>query len=293
MTDLAAHVTMLQRSPSYVASVPEKDIISNTLRQYIPEKWVYHSARIRNILLGIGVYNVSKNFPNKMRKMLIGHVKKRVGTDFDMKHFNPKYSPWDERLCAAPDGDLFKELKSGRASIVTSTIECFTQNGIRLSSGEELEADLIITATGLEVQIMGGIELTLDSQPVDIHSKLYYKGTMLEDVPNVAMVFGYTNSSWTLKADLISEYFCRVINYMDKHDYQQCTPRNYDADMQREPFINISAGYIQRAMSKLPQQGGKKPWKLYQNYIKDYYAFRFKPIHDSALTFTNPGDRSQ
>lgn len=288
MTDKAAHVTMLQRSPSYVAAVPEKDVISNRLRRVLPDTTVYHMARARNVLLAMGIYNASKKWPDRMRRFLLSGVEKRVGDKVDMKHFSPDYNPWDERLCAVPDGDMFRKLRDGSASVVTDHIERFTETGIKLKSGEKLEADIIVTATGLQVQMMGGMALSLDGEPVDFSEKLYYKGAMIEDVPNLSMVFGYTNSSWTLKADLISEYLCRVINHMDRKGYAVATPRNHDQEMEREPFINMSSGYIQRALSYLPQQGSKKPWKLYQNYFKDMAAFKLSPIEDKALVFSNP-----
>ena len=292
MTDKAAHVTMLQRSPTYVASLPEKDALSNTLRKYLPEKAVYGMARTRNVLISLGFYNLTRFYPEKMRELLVGQVERQLGGKVDIKHFSPKYNPWDQRLCAVPDGDLFKALRKGKASVVTDHINHFTENGIRLKSGEELPADIIITATGLEIQLLGGAQLSLDGTPVDVSKKLYYKGAMLEDVPNAVMVFGYTNSSWTLKADLISEYFCRVINYMDKHGWQQCMPHNDDAAMQREPFLDLSSGYVQRALSQLPQQGAHKPWRLYQNYAKDFVSLRLRRLRDKALVFSNPAVRN-
>jgi cation diffusion facilitator CzcD-associated flavoprotein CzcO len=215
-------------------------------------------------------------------------VEKRVGDKVDMKHFTPKYNPWDQRLCAVPNGDLFKRLREGKASVVTDTIERFTETGIRLSSGQELDADIIITATGLQVQLLGGMTASLDGQSIDPSKKLYYKGAMVEDIPNFAMVFGYTNSSWTLKADLICEYFCRVINEMDRLGATQCTPRNHDRAMEREPFLDLSSGYIQRALAQLPQQGKRKPWRLYQNYLQDMASLRFSSLKDDVLVFSNP-----
>lgn len=288
LTDKAAHVTMLQRSPSYVMSMPERDVISNNLRKVLPETWVYSLARARNVLLSMGLYNFSRHYPERMRRFLLSQVEKQVGPDVDIKHFSPNYSPWDERLCAVPDGDMFKQLKAGRASVVTDHIDCFTADGIKLKSGEELQADIIVTATGLEVQMLGGIGLTLDGQPVKLSEKLYYKGAMIEDVPNMVMVFGYTNSSWTLKADLILEYFCKVMNHMQKQGFEQCTARNNDSSLEREPFLNMSSGYVQRALAMLPQQGAGKPWRLYQNYLKDFAAFKLRPIRDKGLVFSNP-----
>lgn len=288
MTDKAAHVTMLQRSPTYVANLPEKDPLPHTLRKVLPESYVYNITRTRNVLMSMGFYNLTQAYPQAMKGFLLNQVKKQVGESVDMKHFTPRYNPWDERLCAVPDGDLFKRLREGKASVVTDHIERFTETGIRLTSGKELQADIIITATGLQVQLLGGMQLTLDDQAVDISKKLYYKGAMIEDVPNFAMVFGYTNSSWTLKADLISEYVCRLINHMDKQGYQQCTARNLDGSIEREPFLNLRAGYVQRALSTVPQQGSRNPWRLYQNYLRDYALLRLNPLKDSAMVFSNP-----
>jgi cation diffusion facilitator CzcD-associated flavoprotein CzcO len=288
MTDKAAHVTMLQRSPTYVMSLPQQTPLIAFLRKWLPERAVYRIIRTRNILLALGFYKACQRFPNAMRKLLMGQVRKMLGDDFNMQHFNPKYNPWDQRLCAVPDGDLFEALKSGRASIVTDHIERFTEDGILLKSGQTLQADLIITATGLDVQLLGGMDLTLDNEPVDFSSKHYYKGAMIEDVPNMAMIFGYTNSSWTLKADLISTYFCKVINYMDKNGYTQCIPKDNGKIKKSEPFLNLSSSYVQRVINRIPKQGDKRPWRLYQNFIKDYGAFKLSKINDDVLTFSNP-----
>lgn len=284
----AAHVTMLQRSPSYVASVPEQDAAANLLRKVLPDATAYHLTRARNVLTSMGIYAATQKWPAQMRRLLIAGVRTNIGEDVDIKHFTPRYNPWEERLCAVPDGDMFKSLRQGTASVVTGRIDRFDENGIVLQSGERVDADIIVTATGLEIQLLGGATLTLDGQPVDPSTKLYYKGALVEDVPNAAMVFGYTNSSWTLKADLISEYVCDVIRYMDKHNWQVATPRNHDPGMPREPFLNLHSGYVQRALSRLPRQGAFTPWKLYQNYLRDFAAFKFTPINDKALVFSNP-----
>lgn len=287
MTDKAAHVTMLQRSPTYVATLPEEDVISNKLREYLPEKLVYRLARTRNIAFSLGFYKASRRYPKKIRELLLAQVKRQVGPDFDMKHFTPKYNPWDERLCAVPNGDMFRVLRKGKASVVTDHIDRFTEKGIRLQSGKELEADVIITATGLNVQILGGIALNVDGQPFDYTQKMQYKGVMIEDLPNLGMVFGYTNASWTLKADLTVEYICRLLNLMDKKNAKQCTPRNRDPKVHHIPFLDMTSGYIQRALSKVPQQGNISPWKLYQNYAFDLVLLRYGKIEDGIMEFSN------
>jgi len=287
MTDKAAHVTMLQRSPSYVASVPQEDVMAKQLRRFLPAMMVYRMGRTRNVGLQMAVYNLSKKRPKVMRRLLLGMVRKQVGPDFDMAHFTPRYNPWDERLCAVPNGDLFRVLRKGKASIVTDHIDTFTAKGIKLKSGKELEADIIITATGLDLQMLGGAKLSVDGQPYDFGKAMNYKGLMFSDLPNLAMVFGYTNASWTLKADLTSEYVCRLLKYMDKEGLRQCTPRNHD-NVQPEPFLGMASGYIQRAAGKLPQQGTRAPWKVYMNYALDLTMLRYRPVDDGVMEFSNP-----
>jgi len=290
MADQAAHITMLQRSPTYVASVPEKDKLSNELRKYLPEKLVYRLARTRNIGFQMLIYNLCKQRPDMMRKVLQGMIERQLGKDFDMKHFTPKYNPWDERLCAVPNGDLFKSLREGKASVVTDHIETFTERGIKLKSGQELEADIVITATGLDLKLMGGMQLSLDGKPVDISETMAYRALMFRDVPNLAMVFGYTNSSWTLKADISCEYVCRLLKRMDKTGMRQVTPRNNDPSVKEQPFLDFNAGYVMRAMKKkiFPAQGNKAPWKLKQNYLFDLMNLRFSKLDDGCLEFSNP-----
>lgn len=283
-----AKVTMLQRSPSYVLTVPGKDVITHGLRRVLPEKAVYGITRAKNVLLNMGVFNFARSYPARAKKIILKQVRYQVGKDFDMKHFSPKYNVWDERLCAVPDGDLFRVIRDKKASVVTAKIDKFVEDGILLESGEKLEADVIITATGLQLQMLGGATLAIDGETVKVAEKLYYKGAMLEDVPNVAMVFGYTNSSWTLKADLICDYFCRVINMMEVRGVAVATPRRGDANIEEMPFLNLSAGYIQRAIHMLPRQGVAEPWKLYQNYILDYALMKLRKIDDGTLVFHNP-----
>lgn len=284
----AAQVTMLQRSPTYVMTLPEKDPMIDSLRKVFPEKWVYRLTRARNVTFSTGFYNIAQRFPEFTRNLILNQAQRQLGSDFDMKHFSPNYNPWDQRLCAVPNGDLFRALRKGEASVVTDHIERFTETGILLKSGKELPADIIVTATGLDVQLLGGMELKLDGQPVVASEKHYYKGAMLEDVPNLTMIFGYTNSSWTLKADLISDYFCRIIQYMDEQGYAQCTARNHGRIKASEPFLNLSSSYVQRVIDQVPKQGDIRPWRLYQNYFKDYAAFRFTRIKDPFLVFSNP-----
>ncbi|MEY1660814.1 flavin-containing monooxygenase [Isoalcanivorax beigongshangi] len=282
-----ADVTMLQRSPSYVASVPESDHISIALRKFLPESVVYRLARARNVGLQMAVYRLSKMQPKLMRKLLMKQVELQVGKEFDMTHFDPKYNPWDERLCAVPNGDLFKVLRKGQAQIVTDHIETFNENGILLKSGQQLDADIIITATGLQVQILGGAELTLDDKPYDLLNAVAYKGLMFSDLPNAAMVFGYTNSSWTLKADISAEYVCRLLNYMEEIDKKVATPRT-PAGLNTRPFIDMDSGYVQRARALMPKQGDRAPWQVSQTYAVDLASMRLSKIDDGAMEFSNP-----
>ncbi|WP_428263886.1 flavin-containing monooxygenase [Haliangium sp.] len=288
LANTAAHVVMLQRSPSYLLSLPGTDTMAARLRRYLPERAVYSIIRTRNLLISMGIFNFSRRWPERARALLMKQVEKQVGDAVDMKHFSPHYDVWDERLCIVPDGDMFKALRSGRASVVTDQIERFTDKGILLASGQEIEADIIVTATGLELQILGGSELTFDGEPVNIADKLYYKGSMLEDVPNLALVFGYTNASWTLKADLILDYFCRVMNHMERRGVAVCTPRSKGVAADHRPFVDLSAGYIQRALDLLPRQGTKAPWKFYQNYLLDIVLMKLRRLNDSALELSNP-----
>lgn len=288
MTDKAKHVTMLQRSPSYVASVPQIDPISVQLRKVLPEKLVYHLARGRNVALQAGIFKLSKSQPKLMRKVLLGMVEKQLGKDADMTHFTPSYNPWDERLCAVPNGDLFKVIRKGKASVVTDHIDTFTEDGIKLKSGKELKADIIISATGLSLQLLGGVTLKVDGKEHDITQSMSYRSLMLSDVPNAAMIFGYTNSSWTLKADISCEYLCRLMNHMDKSGVRQVTPRQRNPNAPSLPFLNMQSGYIQRAKHLFPKQGEEAPWATKQNYFFDLAQLRYTKIDDGVLEFRNP-----
>jgi monooxygenase len=288
LAEKAAHVTMLQRSPSYIVSLPGEDGLANLLRRFLPAKTAYTIVRWKNVLLQMGSYQLSRRRPNFMRRLLRKGVEKALPPGYDVdKHFNPTYKPWDQRLCLVPDGDLFEAISSDRADIVTDSIETFTESGLRLESGEELEADVIVTATGLNVQFLGGIDLTVDGEAADVAGAMTYKGMMLSDIPNLAFTLGYSNASWTLKVDLTSEYMCRLINHMDEHGYRQCVPRAGDSVVP-EPIIGLNSGYVLRALERLPKQGSEEPWKLRQNYAIDLRALRHGPVVDEAMHFSSP-----
>jgi monooxygenase len=289
MAKTAAHVTMLQRSPTYVISAPEKDRIANFLRHIMPAMWAYRLSRWKNVGFMTYIYQLSQCFPNFVKRGIIKKASKQLGTDFDVDtHFTPRYPPWEQRMCLIPDADMFEAIKSGRASVVTDQIDTFTEKGIRLKSGKELEADIIVTATGLAMQAFGGMELAVDKQRVDPGQVLAYKGVMMSGVPNFASVFGYINASWTLKADLICNYVCRLLNFMDRKGVRQVTPSPV-AESAVAPFVeNFSSGYIQRALASWPKQGQKKPWRVYQNYFRDTVSLKWTRVDDEGLEFSNP-----
>ncbi|MBU0900755.1 MAG: NAD(P)/FAD-dependent oxidoreductase [Gammaproteobacteria bacterium] len=288
MTDKAKHVTMLQRSPSYVVSLPQGDPLAAFLRRFLPQTWVYRLARTRNVAMQMAFYSLAKVWPSLVRKLLLGLAKRQLGTDVDMRHFSPRYKPWDERVCVVPNGDLFTALREGKASVVTERIDGLTAKGIRLKTGEELPADVIISATGLELQLFGGMQVAVDGVPFEAAESMGYRGIMLRDLPNVAVVLGYTNASWTLKADLSSEYYCRLINHMDATGMRQCTPRDPARQVKEAPFLDLASGYIQRAAGKIPSQGDRAPWKLYQNYLLDLALLRYGKVEDDYLAFSSP-----
>ncbi len=286
MAETAQHVTMLQRSPTYIVSLPAADALANALRRVLPANVVYNLTRWRNVLKGIFIYQLSKRRPEFVKRLLKKQVRQELGPEFDVdRHFTPPYNPWDQRLCLVPDGDLFIALREKRASIVTDHIDTFTPTGIRLKSGEQLDADIIVTATGLNMLSLGGIALTVDGKAIDIHQTITYKGTMLTGVPNLAFVIGYTNASWTLKADLICAYVCRLLNYLDKQGYQQVTAHLNDPEVEGLPLLDFTSGYVMRGLDQFPQQGSKLPWRLYQNYFFDMLTIRFGAIKDDALQF--------
>ena len=290
----AGQVIMLQRSPTYVISMPEQDRIANFLRKIMPSMWAYKLSRWKNIGFITYVYQLSQRFPNMVKKKLITQAREQLGTDFDVEtHFTPRYRPWEQRMCLIPDGDMFAAIKSGRASVVTDQIDTFTEKGVLLKSGKELEADIIVTATGLALQAFGGIDMAVDKRPVDPAQLLSYKGVMLSGVPNFASVFGYINASWTLKADLIANFVCRLLNTMDRKGMRQVTPQPH-GEAAAAPFVEkFSPGYIQRAIATWPKQGAKKPWRVNQNYFKDSLALKWSSLEDGALEFSNPAPAKQ
>ncbi len=285
----ARHVSMLQRSPTYVVAWPSEDAVANALRRHLPAKAACGLTRWKNILFGMYFYWLCKTRPDRAKAIILDGVRAALGPDYDVApHFSPRYNPLDQRLCLAPDGDLFKSIRDGATTVVTDEIESFTETGIRLRSGRELEADLVVTATGLNLQLMGGAEIEIDGEPVTPGDMLSYKGVMCSNIPNLAAVFGYTNASWTLKADLICGYVCRLLNHMERQGYRQCTPRNTDANIRRVPAVDLSSGYFQRAMDRWPKQGSRKPWRIYQNYLMDLMTFRFATLDDNVLEFLGP-----
>jgi cation diffusion facilitator CzcD-associated flavoprotein CzcO len=293
MARKAAHVTMLQRSPTYVVSLPDRDRIANLLRRILPERAAYALTRWKNVKFQQFVYRRSRKAPDKIRKKLLKMARKELGPDFDIdRHFTPAYGPWDQRLCLVPNGDLFVAIRSGKAAVVTDEIDTFTEEGILLKSGAELPADIIVTATGLSLLVLGDISFEVDGQPVDFANTYSYKAMMYSDVPNLVSTFGYINASWTLRADLNAEYVCRLLNYMDETGFRQCTPRLHGSDrnMPARPWIeNFSSGYIQRQIHLLPKQGDHWPWINTQDYALDKRMIRDEEIADGVLEFTSPG----
>ena len=287
MAKTARHVTMLQRSPTYVVSRPGSDELALKLRKRFGERVAYHLIRWRNVLFGMYFFQLCRRKPERAKQLLLGGVRMALGKDFDVeKHFTPSYNPWQQRLCLVPDGDLFRSIREGRASVVTNHIDTFTEKGIRLKDGSELEADMIVTATGLNLKVMGGVALAVDGKAIEPSQLMSYKGMMYSDVPNLATATGYTNASWTLKCDLTCEYVCRLLNHMDKHGYRACVPRQTDPSVTEVPWLDFTSGYVQRSVAKFPKQGSKRPWKLYQNYAFDIVSLRFGKIDDGVMQYS-------
>jgi cation diffusion facilitator CzcD-associated flavoprotein CzcO len=283
MSETAAHVTMVQRSPSYVLTLPGKDIIADKLIGKVPPRFLFPALRWKNVLTAMLAFQLSRRAPKVMKTLLRKGVLAQVPSGYDVDtHFAPTYNPWDQRMCFVPDGDLFTALRSGRASIVTDRIDRFTEKGLRLASGEELAADIIVTATGLNVLALGGMTLTVDGERINLSDTVAYKGMMLSGVPNFALTLGYTNASWTLKADLVAGYVCRLLNHMAEHDYQVVTPVLTAPTTEAEPIIDLKSGYVLRAVDQLPKQGPAAPWRLHQNYPRDVLLMRHGPIDDSV-----------
>jgi monooxygenase len=285
LAERAAHVTMLQRSPSYIVMRPSEDIVANSLRRFLPDRAAYMLTRWKNVLVTTFFYNLARKRPKLFKRMVTKGVRRHLGKEYDSKHFTPPYNPWDQRLCIAPDADIFHAIREGRVSVVTDHIETFTEDGLSLKSGQQLNADIIVTATGLQLKLISGMQLLVDGTPVNLPKTLVYKGMMFSDVPNLAFAIGYTNASWTLKCDLTSEYVCRLLNYMDHHGHTVCTPRVNDPDIIEEPVIDFNSGYVLRALHMLPHQGSKTPWRLHQNYMKDLSMMRYGRVDDGTMQF--------
>jgi monooxygenase len=291
MAQDAAHVTMLQRSPTYIISLPEEDALANALRRLLPAKLAYQLARLEHVALTALSFQLSRRRPELMKRILRRGLESQLPEGYDIdRHFSPRYDPWDQRLCVVPNGDLFRAIRHGSASVVTDRIETFTEEGIRLVSGQELPADIIVTATGLNLQMLGGARVFVDGAEVDPGSTVAYKGMMFSGIPNAALSVGYTNASWTLKCDLICEYVCRLIAYMDEHGHDWCVPVEPPLEQQRRPLLDLSSGYILRSIDKLPKQGERTPWRVNQNWFLDIGLFRRSPIDDEGMRFGSAGE---
>ena len=298
LAEQAAHVTMLQRSPTYIVARPSEDAIGTQLYRHLPARLAGTLTRWKNILLGIYFYRLARRRPQQVRQAILKMARAQLGPDYTddevERDFSPRYNPWDQRLCLVPDGDLFKAITAGKASIVTDTIETFTETGIRLASGRELEADLIVTATGLTMRLLCGIALEVDGVPVDLGQTLSYKGSMYSDVPNLAEAIGYTNASWTLKCELIAGYVCRLLNYMDAHGYTECLPKRPAGEhgVGVASAVGLTSGYVERARVSLPKQGARRPWRMDNNYLRDVLTMRLQPINDGTMRFSRAGHRA-
>mgnify|MGYP006050661335 FL=1 len=282
----AGHVTMLQRSPTYIATVPSIDIIYEKARKFISEEKVYDFTRTRNIAMQRAIYALAQKYPKVLRRILLKGVELQLKGKVDMKHFTPNYNPWEQRLCVVPDGDLFKALRNGQASVETDQIEKFTANGVQLKSGKHLEADIVVSATGLQVQILGGVKGSVDGQPMNTSKHMLYQGVMVSDVPNMAMIIGYINASWTLKVDIAAEYICRLVNHMDKNGYDEVIAPSDQAEFLQDTVMGgLTAGYIARAADVMPKQGRHAPWKVTNNYLADRKDLKEAKFNDGILQF--------
>jgi monooxygenase len=290
MAKTAEHVTMLQRSPTYVVSRPAIDAVAETLKRYLPAGLAYRLTRAKNVLYGQFVYRMAKRRPARVKARIVSMVREELGDDYDVaRHFTPTYNPWDQRICAVPDADLFAAIRAGTVTVATDTIEAFVPHGVRLSSGDEIAADIVVTATGLKLNLAGDIRFAADGRTINLAETMNYKGCMFSGVPNLAMIFGYTNASWTLKADLVGDYIARILRRMDKRNAAIVVAQG-DPDVEEEPFLDFTSGYVQRSLHLLPKQGVRKPWKLHQNYMRDLLMFRFGRLDDGTLQFRPAAD---
>jgi cation diffusion facilitator CzcD-associated flavoprotein CzcO len=286
LAEKAAHVTMLQRTPTWVASVPGRDKIASALRKRLSDETAYKLTRAKNVAFQIVTYQMARSAPELMKSFLKKGLQQHLPESFDIgTHFSPPYNPWDQRLCAVPDADLFRAISAGKVSVVTDTIETFNETGVLLKSGEQLDADIIVTATGFNLVFFGGAKVSVDGQKIDVTDKLAYKGLMLSDVPNHAFTVGYTNASWTLKADLVAEYVCRLLNHMQATGASVCEAINNDPTLERTPLMDFGAGYVKRALGYMPQQGKRMPWRLAMNYVFDVFMIRHGDVEDGVMQF--------
>jgi monooxygenase len=293
MAETAGHVTMLQRSPTYVISRPAVDPIGRLLRRLLPQKLAYSATRWKNVFLMLASYKVSRRWPGAIKRIVRRGAQAQLPEGYDVDtHFKPRYDPWDERLCVIPGGDLFKAISSGRAEIVTDHVETFTGKGIRLQSGRELEADVVITATGLNLLVLGGLQILIDGKEKQISETVGYKGMMFSGIPNLALALGYTNASFTLKTDLVGDYVCRLLEYMDARGYRVATPRAPDPSVETEPFIDLKSGYVLRSLDQLPKQATTRPWRLHQNYAQDIRLLKKGPIDDEIDFSRGPAPKT-
>jgi len=285
LAEKAAHVTMVQRSPTYIMKLPNRNGLYISLKKWLPGRLAYRLTRWRNLMMTMGLYGFSRAFPERMKSLLMKGAASELPEGYPVeKHFNPTYNPWDQRLCVIPDGDLFKTIRGGKADVVTEEISHFTPEGIALKTGEVLETDIIVTATGLKMKLLGGAKITIDGSPLDTHDVLVYKGMMMSGVPNFALAFGYTNNSWTLKTDLTANLVCRILTYMDRKGYKVVVPTVPD-DIAEEEFLPLDSGYMKRAKHMLPKNGSRRPWRVYQNYLMDMLLTRFGRVRDRHLQF--------
>jgi monooxygenase len=290
MADETEHITMLQRSPSYVLSMPARDPLAALARRLLPTRLAYRAVRWKNVLMMQAVFRISRRWPRFMRRVLRRNAERNLPPGYDIDtHFKPRYEPWDQRMCLVPDNDMFDAIARGEASVVTDEIETFTEDGILLASGEELKADIVITATGLNLLALGGIDLVVDGERVELGSTVGYKGMMLSGVPNLALTLGYTNASWTLKGDLVAEYVCRLLNHLERHGHSHCTPRPPGPEVERQPFLDLKSGYVLRSLEALPKQGDRAPWRLNQNYPLDVRMLRYGALEDEGIEFARGG----
>jgi cation diffusion facilitator CzcD-associated flavoprotein CzcO len=289
MAEDAAHVTMLQRTPTYIVALPGTDVVAELLHKFLPLKLLYPIVRWKNVLLGLLSFQISRRRPELMKGLLRRGLQRSLPEGFDIDtHFRPPYNPWDQRLCVVPDGDLFKAIHRNDVDIVTDRVDTFTETGLTLESGKELAADIIITATGLQMLALGGMEIIVDGEKVQLNETVGYKGMMFSGVPNLAAAIGYTNASWTLKCDLVCQYVTRLLRHMDERGMRQVMPRWADPTLPETPFVDLSSGYVLRAVDQFPRQASREPWRLYQNYLRDIFLIKRSPLEDEALRFSNP-----